>query len=362
MGPRGLPHRDREMAFAGDSPTIEFGHAQHRPSVLIDPFLRAITYLRLSVTDRCDFRCVYCMSEHMTFLPKADLLTLEELDRLCSVFVARGVTKLRLTGGEPLVRRGIMTLVSSLSRHVNRGTLKELTLTTNGSQLGKYASELKAYGINRINVSLDTLDTVKFRSITRWGDLGRVLDGIEAALAAGLQIKINTVALRGVNEDEIASLIEWAHGRGMDLTVIEVMPLGDVDESRLDQYLPLSIVRSRLSERFTLDEIDYRTGGPARYARVKETGGRLGFITPLTHNFCESCNRVRITCTGTLYMCLGQDDAADLRGPLRASNSDEFLNAAIDEAIARKPKGHDFLIDRRHQGPALSRHMSVTGG
>jgi cyclic pyranopterin phosphate synthase len=298
----------------------------------------------------------------MTFLPKADLLSLEELDRLCSAFVAKGVTKLRLTGGEPLVRRGIMTLVSSLSRHLESGALKELTLTTNGSQLEKYASELKANGIDRINVSLDTLDPNKFRAITRWGDLDKVLGGIKAAQAAGLQVKINTVALKDVNEDEIPSLLEWAHGRGMDLTVIEVMPLGDVDESRLDQYLPLSIVRARVAERYTLDEVDYRTGGPARYVRVKETGGRLGFITPLTHNFCESCNRVRITCTGTLYMCLGQNDAADLRNPLRASTGNDLLNGAIDEAIARKPKGHDFLIDRRHQGSALPRHMNMTGG
>ena len=348
--------------MAGGSFTIELDRGRQKPAALVDPFQRAITYLRVSVTDRCDFRCVYCMSEHMTFLPKADLLSLEELDRLCSAFVAKGVTKLRLTGGEPLVRRGIMTLVSSLSRHLESGALKELTLTTNGSQLEKYASELKANGIDRINVSLDTLDPDKFRAITRWGDLGKVLDGIKAAQAAGLQIKINTVALKGVNEDEITRLLEWAHGRGMDLTVIEVMPLGDVDESRLDQYLPLSIVRAGVAERYTLDEIDYRTGGPARYVRVKETGGRLGFITPLTHNFCESCNRVRITCTGTLYMCLGQSDAADLRNPLRASKSNDLLNAAIDEAIARKPKGHDFLIDRRHQGPALPRHMSMTGG
>ena len=348
--------------MAGGSFTIELDRGRQKPAALVDPFQRAITYLRVSVTDRCDFRCVYCMSEHMTFLPKADLLSLEELDRLCSAFVTKGVTKLRLTGGEPLVRRGIMTLVSSLSRHLESGALKELTLTTNGSQLEKYASELKANGIDRINVSLDTLDPDKFRAITRWGDLGKVLDGIKAAQAAGLQIKINTVALKGVNEDEITSLLEWAHGRGMDLTVIEVMPLGDVGESRLDQYLPLSIVRAGVAERYTLDEIDYRTGGPARYVRVKETGGRLGFITPLTHNFCESCNRVRITCTGTLYMCLGQSDAADLRNPLRASKSNDLLNAAIDEAIARKPKGHDFLIDRRHQGPALPRHMSMTGG
>jgi len=302
------------------------------------------------------------MSEHMTFLPKTDLLSLEELDRLCSAFVARGVTKLRLTGGEPLVRRGIMALVSSLSRHLATGALKELTLTTNGSQLQRYASELKANGIERINVSLDTLNADKFRAVTRWGELGNVLVGIDSAQAAGLKIKINTVALKGVNEHEIGELLEWAHGRGMDLTIIEVMPLGDIDESRLDQYLPLSIVRARLAERYTLDDIDYRTGGPARYVRVKETGGRLGFITPLTHNFCESCNRVRITCTGTLYMCLGQNDAADLRAPVRASESNGLLQAAIDEAISRKPKGHDFVIDRRHQKSALMRHMSTTGG
>jgi cyclic pyranopterin phosphate synthase len=350
------------MALASGSSTIALDRVRQKPAALIDPFQRAITYLRVSVTDRCDFRCVYCMSEHMTFLPKTDLLSLEELDRLCSAFVAKGVTKLRLTGGEPLVRRGIMTLVSSLSRHLKSGALEELTLTTNGSQLEKYASELKANGVNRINVSLDTLDPEKFRAITRWGDLGKVLDGIEAAQAAGLRIKINTVALKGVNEGEIASLLEWAHGRGMALTVIEVMPLGDVDESRLDQYLPLSIVRAQLAKRYTLDEIDYRTGGPARYVQVKETGGRLGFITPLTHNFCESCNRVRVTCTGTLYLCLGQNDAADLRNPLRASKSDDLLNVAIDEAITRKPRGHDFVIDRRHRDPALPRHMSMTGG
>jgi cyclic pyranopterin phosphate synthase len=329
---------------------------------LIDPFARAITYLRVSVTDRCDFRCVYCMSEHMTFLPKVDLLSLEELDRLCSAFIARGVNKLRLTGGEPLVRRNIMTLVSSLSRHLASGALKELTLTTNGSQLQKYAAALKKNGVTRINVSLDTLNAEKFRSITRWGELERVIAGIDSAQAAGLEVKINAVALKGVNEGEIGDLLEWAHGRGMDLTVIEVMPLGDVDESRLDQYLPLSLVRAKLAERYALDDIDYRTGGPARYVHVKETGGRLGFITPLTHNFCESCNRVRITCTGTLYMCLGQNDAADLRRPLRASEGDELLHAAIDEAISRKPKGHDFVIDRRHRKPALPRHMSMTGG
>ena len=348
--------------MAATVPAFELSHVDQKPNALIDPFQRAITYLRVSVTDRCDFRCVYCMAEHMSFLPKADLLSLEELDRLCSAFIAKGVTKLRLTGGEPLVRRGIMTLVHSLSRHLGTGALKELTLTTNGSQLQTYASELKASGVQRINVSLDTLDADKFRAITRWGDLKKVLAGIDAAQAAGLQIKINAVALKGVNEEELANLLEWSHGRGMDLTVIEVMPLGDIDESRLDQYLPLSVVRGRLAEHYTLEDIAYRTGGPARYVRVKQTGGRLGFITPLTHNFCESCNRVRVTCTGTLYMCLGQNDAADLRKPLRASESNEPLYAAIDEAITRKPKGHDFVIDRRHQKPALERHMSMTGG
>jgi GTP 3',8-cyclase len=351
-----------KTAVAATVSAIELSRLGEKASALIDPFQRAITYLRVSVTDRCDFRCVYCMAEHMTFLPKADLLSLEELDRLCSAFISKGVTKLRLTGGEPLVRRGIMTLVHSLSRHLGTGALKELTLTTNGSQLQTYASELKANGVQRINVSLDTLDADKFRAITRWGDLKKVLAGIDAAQAAGLQVKINAVALKGVNEEELANLLEWSHGRGMDLTVIEVMPLGDIDESRLDQYLPLSVVRARLADCYTLEDIDYRTGGPARYVRVKETGGRLGFITPLTHNFCESCNRVRVTCTGTLYMCLGQNDAADLRKSLRASESDELLYAAIDEAITRKPKGHDFVIDRRHQKPALQRHMSMTGG
>jgi cyclic pyranopterin phosphate synthase len=332
------------------------------PRALIDPFARAITYLRVSVTDRCDFRCVYCMAEDMTFLPKADILSLEELDRLCSAFIAKGVRKLRLTGGEPLVRRGIMALVASLSRHLGSGALDELTITTNGSQLRKYAAELAVHGVKRINVSLDTLDAAKFRAVTRWGDLDKVLDGIGAARDAGLAVKINAVALKGVNDDEFAALVEWAHGGGMDLTFIEVMPLGDVGEGRLAQYLPLSMVRARLAERFTLTDLDYRTGGPARYVRVAETGGRLGFITPLTHNFCESCNRVRITCTGTLFMCLGQEDAADLRGVLRASESNEPLYAAIDEAITRKPKGHDFVIDRRHKRPALARHMNVTGG
>jgi cyclic pyranopterin phosphate synthase len=329
---------------------------------LLDPFGRAITYLRVSVTDRCDFRCVYCMSEDMAFLPKRDLLTLEELDRICSAFVDRGVRKLRITGGEPLVRRDIMTLFGSLSRHLDSGALDELTVTTNGSQLARHARDLAACGVKRINVSIDTLDADKFRRITRWGDLTKVLQGLDAAQNAGLKVKINTVALKGVNEDEIVSLLEWAHGRGMDLTLIEVMPLGEIDGQRIDQFLPLSLVRARLAERYRLEDLADRTGGPARYVRVKETGGRLGFITPMTHNFCESCNRVRLTCTGQLFMCLGQEDAADLRAPVRASESNELLERAIVDAIARKPKGHDFIIDRRHARPALSRHMSVTGG
>jgi cyclic pyranopterin phosphate synthase len=331
-------------------------------SPLVDPFGRKISYLRVSVTDRCDFRCVYCMAEDMHFLPKKDILTLEELDRVSSVFIERGVKKLRLTGGEPLVRRNIMQLVQSLSRHLRSGALEELTLTTNGSQLSRYADELAASGVKRINVSLDTRDTQKFRAITRWGDLGKVLEGIAAAQSAGLQIKINMVALKAVNEDEIEDMLTWCHEKGMDLTLIETMPLGDIDGDRTDQYLPLSLVRARLQEHFSLEDIPYKTGGPARYVRVRETGGRVGFITPLTHNFCESCNRVRLTCTGTLYMCLGQEDAADLRAPLRASEGNEPLHAAIEEAISRKPKGHDFIIDRRHNKPAVARHMSVTGG
>jgi len=301
------------------------------------------------------------MSEAMTFLPSKELLTFEELERVARCFITSGVEKIRVTGGEPLVRRSIMTLVRSLSRHIGDG-LDELTLTTNGSQLPKYAAELADCGVKRINVSLDTLDPDKFRAITRWGEIDKVMAGIDAAQKAGLAIKINAVALKGVNEDELGDLIAWAHGRGMDISIIEVMPLGDIDESRLDQYLPLSLVRAALSRRYTLQDIDYTTGGPARYVRVAETGGRLGFITPLTHNFCESCNRVRLTCTGTLYMCLGQEDAADLRAPLRASEGDELLHAAIDEAILRKPKGHDFVIDRRARAAAVARHMSVTGG
>jgi cyclic pyranopterin phosphate synthase len=329
---------------------------------LIDPYGRHVTYLRVSVTDRCDFRCVYCMSEHMTFLPKKDLLTLEELDRVCSVFVARGVRKLRITGGEPLVRKNILWLFRALSRHLDTGVLDELTLTTNGSQLPKYATDLAACGVKRVNISLDTLKADRFRAITRWGDFSQVMDGIAAAEKAGLAIKLNAVALKGVNEDEIGDLLRFAHGRGFDLTLIETMPLGDIDGDRTEQYLPLSIVRARLMDRWTLEDIPYRTGGPARYVRVKETGGRLGFITPLTHNFCESCNRVRLTCTGTLYMCLGQEDAADLRTPVRTRTDDAALHAAIDEAIGRKPKGHDFVIDRRTRRPAVARHMSVTGG
>ncbi|MQB36423.1 GTP 3',8-cyclase MoaA [Agrobacterium tumefaciens] len=329
---------------------------------MVDPFGRAITYLRVSVTDRCDFRCTYCMSEHMTFLPKKDLLTLEELDRLCSVFIARGVRKLRLTGGEPLVRKNIMSLVRNLGRHVHTGALDELTLTTNGSQLAKFAAELADCGVRRINVSLDTLDRDKFRHITRWGDIDRVMEGLDAAQASGIKVKLNAVALKDFNDAEIPDLMRFAHGRGMDLTVIETMPMGEIEEDRTDRYLPLSQLRADLEKSFTLIDSDYQTGGPARYVTVKETGGRMGFITPMTHNFCESCNRVRLTCTGTLYMCLGQDDAADLRTALRASDSDAYLSSAIDEALLRKPKGHDFIIDRTHNRPAVSRHMSVTGG
>jgi cyclic pyranopterin phosphate synthase len=331
-------------------------------AAMIDPFGRRISYLRVSVTDRCDFRCVYCMAEDMTFLPKADLLTLEELDRLCSVFIAKGVRKLRLTGGEPLVRRNVMSLIRSLSRHLKSGALDELTLTTNGSQLARFAGELAECGVRRLNVSLDTLEPAKFREITRWGDLDKVLAGIDAAQAAGLRIKINAVALKGVNDAEIPTLIDWAHGRGMDLTLIEVMPMGEIGVGRIDQYLPLSMVRANLERRYTLTDLPDNTGGPARYVRVAETGGRLGFITPMTHNFCEACNRVRITCTGTIHTCLGQEDATDLRRPLRASSDDTLVGQAIDRAIGTKPKGHDFIIDRRHNRPSVSRHMSVTGG
>lgn len=345
------------MLLEDTRPTTETARAP-----LIDPFGRTISYLRISVTDRCDFRCVYCMAENMQFLPKRELLSLEELDRIASAFVTRGTRKLRLTGGEPLVRRDVMQLFKRLSRHLDSGALDEVTLTTNGSLLYKFAPELAAYGVKRINVSLDTLDPQKFREITRRGDLATVLEGIEAARDQGMRVKINTVALKGVNEDEIEALMLWSHEHGMDLTVIEVMPLGDIEPGRIDQFLPLSVVRAQLMDKYTLTDDPYRTGGPARYVRVKETGGLVGFITPLTHNFCESCNRVRMTCTGTLYMCLGQEDAADLRAAVRESEDDGLLHQAIDEAIARKPKGHDFIIDRRRNGPAVGRHMSVTGG
>ena len=330
---------------------------------LIDPYGRPVTYLRVSVTDRCDLRCVYCMAEEMSFLPKAELLSLEELDRVCSAFVSRGVRKLRFTGGEPLVRRGIMQLLGGLSRHLDSGALDEMTVTTNASQLPKHAADLAALGVRRINVSLDTLDPHKFRAITRWGKLDKVMAGLDAAQAAGLAVKLNVVALKGVNDDEFDRLIAWCGERGFDMTLIEVMPMGDIGgETRLDQYLPLSQVRATLRKRWTLTDLDYSSGGPARYVRVEETGRKLGFITPLTHNFCESCNRVRLTCTGKLYMCLGQDDVADLRAPMRLTDDDGPLFSAIDEAIGRKPKGHDFVIDRRRHQPAVSRHMSVTGG
>ncbi len=324
--------------------------------MLVDPFQRPVTYLRVSVTDRCDLRCTYCMAEDMTFLPKSEILSLEELERVCLAFVAAGVTKLRITGGEPLVRRGVMTLMASLGRQLGRG-LEELTLTTNGTQLAKHAAALAEAGVRRINVSLDTLDAARFTRLTRWGRIQQVLAGLEAARRAGLAVKINAVALRGENEDEFDAMLEWCGRQGFDLCLIETMPMGAIDGARADAYLPLSLVRARLARRWTLEESGYRTGGPARYVTVRETGRRLGFITPLTHNFCEDCNRVRLTATGTLFMCLGQDDAADLRAPLRRGDD---LQAAIAEAITRKPRGHDFEIARRK--PAVARHMSVTGG
>lgn len=330
---------------------------------MLDPFGRKISYLRVSVTDRCDLRCVYCMAEDMTFLPKAEVLSLEELDRLCGAFVRLGVRKLRLTGGEPLVRRDILWLVQRLGRHLDTGALDELTLTTNATQLEKHAAALRAAGVRRVNVSLDTLDPAKFQAITRWGKLDRVQAGLAAAKAAGLRVKINCVALKGVNDDELHDLVAWCGAQGFDLTFIEVMPMGDIGgEARLAQYWPLSLVRAELQRRWTLTESGHHTGGPARYMECAETGRRIGFITPLTHNFCEACNRVRLTCTGTLYMCLGQQDAADLRAPLRAGPDDDRLEAAIHEAIARKPKGHDFVLDRRRSKPAVPRHMSTTGG
>ncbi len=329
---------------------------------MIDPYGRHISYLRVSVTDRCDFRCVYCMAEDMTFLPKKDVLTLEELERLCTAFIRKGVRKLRLTGGEPLVRRNVMSLFRNLGQHIKTGDLEELTLTTNGSQLHKYADELVDCGVRRINVSVDTLDPDKFQQATRWGRLEQVMGGLAAAKKAGLKVKINAVALKHLNADEFDDMIRWCGENAFDLTLIETMPLGEIGEDRVDQYLPLSKVRQDLEKRWTLTDIPYRTGGPARYTEIGETGQKLGFITPLTHNFCESCNRVRLTCTGTLYMCLGQEDAADLRAPLRASEENMLLDAAIDEAIGRKPKGHDFVIERRESAPAVGRHMSMTGG
>ncbi len=329
----------------------------------MDPFGRKIAYLRVSVTDRCDFRCVYCMAEDMTFLPKTEILSLEELDRLCSAFVMRGVRKLRLTGGEPLVRRNVMGLIRNLSRHLSSGMLDELTLTTNGSQLARHARDLASAGVRRINVSLDTLNPEKFTAITRWGQIEKVLDGLEAAKEAGLTIKLNMVALKGINDDEFDRMIAFCGDHGFDLTLIEVMPMGDIGgENRLRQYLPLSQVREDLERRWHLTDLQDQTGGPARYVRIEETGKKLGFITPLTHNFCEGCNRVRLTCTGTLYMCLGQEDAVDLRSPLRASSTNEALDAAIEQAVAHKPKGHDFIIDRHHTAPAVTRHMNMTGG
>jgi len=329
---------------------------------MIDPFGRKVSYLRVSVTDRCDFRCVYCMSEDMTFLPKNEVLSLEELDRLCSAFITKGVKKLRLTGGEPLVRRGVMTLIGSLGRHLDSGALEELTLTTNGSQLTKHSTDLFKAGVRRINVSLDTIDPDKFAEITRWGRLNQVLDGLKSAQDAGLAVKINAVALKNVNHGELSDMVGWCGERGYDLTFIETMPLGEITDDRTDQYLPLSQVKQELEKDWTFIESSHATGGPARYVEVSETGKRVGFITPLTHNFCESCNRVRLTCTGTLYMCLGQDDAAELRDVMRSSESDEPLMHAIDKAIGNKPKGHDFIINRENMTPAVSRHMSVTGG
>jgi cyclic pyranopterin phosphate synthase len=363
MSMDGPATRDNAPPAAEAGPAEDAGGAvPHRPPPLVDPFGRTVRYLRVSVTDRCDFRCVYCMSESMSFLPKADLLTLEELDRVCSTFVRLGTRKLRITGGEPLMRRNVLHLFRRLGRHLGTDALDELTLTTNASRLAEFAEPLRDAGVRRVNVSLDTLDPDRFAAITRRGPFDRVMAGIDAAVRAGLAVKINMVALKGVNDDEFDRMLAWCGDRGFDMTLIEVMPMGDIGgETRLDQYLPLSAVRADLARRWTLEDIDHRTGGPARYVRVAETGGRLGFITPLTHNFCEGCNRVRLTCTGTLYMCLGREDAADLRAPLREGADDRGLEQAVRAAIASKPKGHDFVIDRRSR-PAVGRHMSVTGG
>lgn len=331
------------------------------PTPLVDGFGRKVSYLRLSVTDRCDLRCVYCMAEHMVFLPKAELLTLEELDRVASAFVALGTRKLRITGGEPLVRKGVMDLIRGLGRHLASGALEEITLTTNGTRLAEFAGELAAAGVRRINVSLDSLKPDLFKQLTRGGDIAKVLAGIEAAKACGLQVKINAVALAHDNAAELPELIAWAHGRGLDATLIETMPMGEIEADRTDQYLSLAAVRRELESFWTLTDLPYSTGGPARYVRVEQTGGRLGFITPLSHNFCEACNRVRLTCTGTLHTCLGQEDATDLRGVLRAGASDAELEHVIRDAILVKPKGHDFHIARA-AAPAVARHMSTTGG
>jgi cyclic pyranopterin phosphate synthase len=332
---------------------------QTRP--LVDSYGRRIDYVRLSLTDRCDLRCVYCMSEEMSFLPKADLLSFEEIERLAGVLIRRGVKKLRLTGGEPLVRKGVMDLIANLGAHVRAGDLEELTLTTNGTQLAQHAEGLAAAGVRRINVSLDSRDQATFARITRRDALAKVLEGIEAAKAAGLKVKINTVALAHDNRAELPWLIRWAHEQGFDITLIETMPLGEIEEDRTDQYVSLRDVRGDLESFWTLEDLPLRTAGPARYVRVAETGGRLGFITPLSHNFCESCNRVRVTCTGVMYMCLGQEDRIDLREPLRLSPQDDLLDAALDQAMRTKPKGHDFVIERG-AAPAVSRHMSATGG
>ena len=338
------------------------GAGAHARQSLVDPFGRTIDYLRVSVTDRCDLRCVYCMAENQQFLPKAEVLSIEELDRLCTAFIGLGTRKLRLTGGEPLARRGFIDLVERLSRHLQSGALEELTLTTNGTQLTRFAQDLARHGVRRLNVSLDSLDADKFRHITRGGNLDQVLAGIDAAQAAGIKVKINTVALKNDNAGELPSMIQWAHGKGLDFTLIETMPLGEIEEDRTDQYLSLKALRANLESFWTLTPLDERTAGPARYVRVEETGGKLGFITPLSHTFCESCNRVRVTCTGVLYMCLGQDDQADLRAPMRDDSTDATLIAAVREALGRKPKGHDFHIERRGEAPAVRRPMSTTGG
>jgi len=365
----GAVFEHRSVTNCRSSPPVELAGTEyatavdkHGSSALIDRFNRKITYIRVSVTDRCDLRCTYCMTERQKFLPRADLLSLEELDRLCSVFIGLGTKQIRLTGGEPLVRRDFMTLVARLGRHLHTGALDELTLTTNGTRLAQFAGALADHGVRRVNVSLDTLDPIAFSRVTRGGDLDQVIAGIDAARAAGIAVKINAVMLRGTNDRTVADQIRWAHDRGLGMTLIETMPLGEIDEDRTDQYVPLTEIRARLEQDWTLTPLAKRTGGPARYVRVEETGGELGFITPLTHNFCESCNRVRVTCTGTLYTCLGQDDSADLRAPLRADPRDDAVIAAIREAIRWKPKGHDFHIDRRGARPAVARPMSMTGG